>query len=151
MFYKTLAAATLALALTTGAMAQTSSGGQGGADGVDGAAGDSVQNPSAGAAAGQTPAETGVVQGGMTVDREFTSDNERMMFERNMPVFGGFFSDDTMSTLRTNEEMSASFSSLTPEQQQVMRDDCTNVTGDTSNSYGRSVIDLCTAVGAMGQ
>lgn len=137
MFYKTLAAATMALALTTGAMAQTSGG-------ADGSAGDSVQNPDAGEA-GMTPQVSGEVQGAMT----FTSDNERMMFEERMEMMGGFFTDATMTTLRTQEEIGTAFSARTPEEQQALRDDCTNVTGDTSNSYGRSVVDLCTSVGAM--
>lgn len=132
MFYKTLAAATMSLALATGvAMAQTST------------------EPGAVQADGQTPAVSGETQGEGVSKMTFTSDNERMMVERNMSFLGGFFTDDTMATLRPTEEMSASFSSLTPEQQQALRSDCTNVTGDTSNSYGQSVVDLCTSVGAM--
>lgn len=122
MFYKTLAAATMSLSLLTGA-----------------AFSQAVQ------ADGDTPAVSGETQGEMT----FTSDAERAMFESRMEIMGGFFTDETMTTLRTEEEMGTAFSSLSLEEQQAFRDDCTNVTGDTSNAYGMSVVELCTTVGGM--
>jgi hypothetical protein len=79
----------------------------------------------------------------------FTSPIEaEMMGKWPESVRGAFFADNAM-TLRTQEEITTSFGALTPEEQQAVRDDCTTVSGDTSNSYGKSTIDLCTMVGGM--
>jgi hypothetical protein len=106
-----------------------------------------VQNPP-GPVEG-TPAVTGSVQGGASIDRmTFASDDERAWYERNWDFLGGFFTDDTMTTLRSEDEIRVRYESLLPEQQQALADDCTNVTGDTSNAYGKSVTDLCSLAGA---
>lgn len=119
MFYNTLAAAALTLALTTG-----------------GAFSQAVQD-------GETPTVSGEVQGMM-----FAFDSERAMFESRMAVMSGFFTDETMTTMRSDEEMAAAFSALSAGDQASLRSDCERALQDRG-SFGSVTLGLCTAVGAL--
>lgn len=78
----------------------------------------------------------------------FASDDERMMYEQNMTSMGGFFTDETMSTLRTEDEVRSTFSAMDAESQAGMKTACQRAM-ENRGSYGTVTTTLCQHVGAM--
>jgi len=117
MNLKTIATASAALLMLSGAaFAQATSGGA-----TSGTAGKNGSGPT------------------------FASDNERMMYEQNRDSLSGFFTDDTMGTLRSEEERRAAWAAMDEGKQTAMRDVCQQAMDD-SGSYGESTTTICTSV-----
>lgn len=78
----------------------------------------------------------------------FASDDERMMYEENSTAWGGFFTDDTMTGLRTNEEIRESFATMDRDSQAGIKQACERAV-ENPGSYGTVTVDLCQQVGEL--
>ena len=123
---KTLATTTMALCFVAGAaIAQTSGG--------------TTDNPAA-SPSESVPADTNSEATGSST--AFKSDAERMMYEENMAAMGGFFTDDTMTTLRSDDEIRTAWQAMDADSQASMKSACTTAVADRG-SYGTPTNALC--------
>src|SRR5687768_17360335 len=120
MKHKLILAAAVSLAMASSAMAQTSSG---------------TSDTTSGAASGSsdsTSASPGMLQ--MTEAEKSTTANW------SGPIADAFFKDSTMTSLKTGAEIKSAWSSLTPEQQAQVEQDCNTMqtasTGTTTPTTG---------------
>lgn len=104
----------------------------------------------AGAAIAQTSGAAGTSEkgGSGTQIGPFASENEQMMYEENMEVMGGFFTDDTMQTLRTDDEITTAFEAMDAEGQAGMKSACEKA-AENRGSYGTVTNSLCDQIMAM--
>jgi hypothetical protein len=117
MNFKTIATASVALLMLSGAsFAQTASGTNG--------------------------------QNGSGPNITFQSDNEKMMYEQNMNSMSGFFTDDTMATLKPEAEVKAQFEAMGADDKAGMKTACQKAMEDRG-SYGTVTTSLCQQVMAM--
>lgn len=79
---------------------------------------------------------------------DFTSDDERMLYEENMAVMTPFFTDETFGTLRTDEEVAEAFSAMGAEDQAAMRSACERA-NENPGSYGPVTAGLCAQIGEL--
>lgn len=75
----------------------------------------------------------------------FASDKEKAMYEANMETMGGFFTDASMSTLRSDDEMKAAWTGMNEGQQAGLRAACQTAM-DEKEGYGPSTSAICTNV-----
>lgn len=75
----------------------------------------------------------------------FASEKEQGMYESNREALSGFFTDDTMTTLRSEEEMNTAWTGMDATQQASLRSACQQAMDD-SGSYGASTSSICTNV-----
>ena len=75
----------------------------------------------------------------------FASENEQMMYEKNKDALAAFFTDDTVTTLRSDDEMKQSWASMDQGQQAGLRAACQQAMDD-ADSYGKSTNAICTNV-----
>lgn len=78
----------------------------------------------------------------------FASDTEKAMYESNMKSMGGFFTDGTMSTLKTDAEVKETFAAMDADSQAGMKDACNKAMEDRG-SYGTVTTTLCQQVMGM--
>ena len=129
---KTLATTTMAFCFVAGAaIAQTSGG--------------ATDNPAA-APSESAPADTNSQATGSST--AFKSDAERAMYESNMAAMGTFFTDDTMTTLKSDAEVKSAFEAMDAEGQAGMKSACQKADEDRG-SYGTVTTTLCSQVMAM--
>jgi hypothetical protein len=93
----------------------------------------------------QAPAGTAPSAQGTPV---FASDAEKAMYESNMQSMGGFFTDGTMSTLKSDDEVKSTFSAMDADSQAGMKDACNKAMEDRG-SYGTVTTALCQQVMGM--
>lgn len=79
---------------------------------------------------------------------QWTSDQEKMMYESNRDALAGFFTDDTMATLKSDAEVKQTFSALDMNTQGEIKKACDDAMSNRG-SYGTVTTTLCTQVGAM--
>lgn len=85
---------------------------------------------------------TGAVSG------NWASDNERMMYEDNRDMWAGFFTDDTMSSAKSEAEVRETFAAMGADSQGQIKAACDRVDNDRG-SYGTVTQGLCSQIGAM--
>ena len=78
----------------------------------------------------------------------FASENEQMMYEDNMDAMGVFFTDDTMKTLKSDDEITTAFEAMDSEGQAGMKSACQKAAEDRG-SYGTVTNALCDRIMAM--
>lgn len=78
----------------------------------------------------------------------FASENEQMMYEQNMDAMSGFFTDDTMQSLKTDDEIRSTFETMDADSQAGMKSACEKAAEDRG-SYGTVTNALCDQVMAM--
>ncbi|MCO6386444.1 hypothetical protein [Aliihoeflea sp. 40Bstr573] len=78
----------------------------------------------------------------------YASDAEETMWTNNMESMGGFFTDDTMSEMRSEEEVTAAYGGLTTEQQEQLKADC-EAAELNRGDYGEVSLTLCSQLGAL--
>ncbi|MCO5162394.1 MAG: hypothetical protein M9939_14775 [Mesorhizobium sp.] len=98
-----------------------------------------------GAALAQTGTANNSKGGSGTNLPPFASENEQMMYEQNKDALAAFFTDDTMTTLRSEDEIKQSWASMDQGQQAGLRAACQQAMDD-SGSYGESTNTICTNV-----
>lgn len=126
MSIKLLTAAALALSLAAGtAVAQTATGSSN--DAATTGTGQASTNPSA-----EGP--------------EWTSDQERMMYEENATMMSGFFTDETMTTLKPEAELKANFEAMGADDQAAMKSACERAKS-SRDAYGSVTASLCQQAG----
>jgi hypothetical protein len=76
----------------------------------------------------------------------FASDTERQMYEENRVMLGGFFTDDSISELRTEDEIKATFEAMGADDQASMKTACERAATDRG-SYGSVTSTLCAQAG----
>ena len=97
-----------------------------------------------GAAIAQEASSTDAASQNTEADAEKLGNSERM---------GAFFTDDTMTTLRTDEEFNTAFTGMTVDEQTRMRDECKVLDGGESGKdpLSPSVLVLCGKINEMKQ
>jgi len=90
----------------------------------------------------QAPAGTAPTAQGAPV---FASDAEKAMYESNKDAMGGFFTDGTMATLRSDDEMKAAWTGMDEGKQAGLRAACQTAM-DAKEGYGASTSAICTNV-----
>ncbi|MDN2565145.1 hypothetical protein N1F89_02830 [Aquibium sp. A9E412] len=78
----------------------------------------------------------------------FMSDEERVMYEDNAEVMGGFFTDETMAELRTDEEIETAFGAMGDDDRAEVVAACDRAM-QNRGSYGPVTVSLCEKVGAL--
>lgn len=78
----------------------------------------------------------------------FTSAQEQAMYEENRDMMTGFFTDDTFTTLRSDDEVASAFSAMDADTQAGMKSACERAAEDRG-SYGTVTNALCAQVMAM--
>ncbi len=71
-----------------------------------------------------------------------------MMYEENMDAMGVFFTDDTMQTLKSEDEIKTAFEAMDSEGQAGMKSACQKAAEDRG-SYGTVTNALCDQIMAM--
>jgi hypothetical protein len=79
---------------------------------------------------------------------EFASEEERMMYEENRTILQPFFTDETLSELRTEEEIREIFAAMGDTDKEAMKSACTRAE-ENRGSYGPVTAGLCQQVMAM--
>lgn len=77
----------------------------------------------------------------------YASDDERMMYENN-PSIVGFFTDDSRTELRGDDDVKSAYEALVDQDRDKIRKDCERVE-QTRGSYGTVTQALCEKVMAM--
>ncbi|NGO51121.1 hypothetical protein G6N73_07985 [Mesorhizobium camelthorni] len=109
MMYKLIAASMLTLALGTSAIAQSS-----------------------------TTDTTGPAAGTSTDTMMMTEADKALTKDWSGPIGDAFFTDDSMTTLKSQAEIQSSWASLSAEQQAQVKQDCTTVSSGTASAPGTS-------------
>ncbi len=78
----------------------------------------------------------------------YTSADEQAMYETNKDMMAGFFADETMTTLKTDDEVAATFSAMDAESQAGMKAACERA-AENRGSYGTVTVALCDSVMKM--
>jgi len=138
MKLKLLTAAALALSLASAPVAFAQSGGSdGGASATGDASGQSNQ-PAVKTDEGTTSSTT-TTEGMTDADKKFYSDNK---------MFTGFYTDDSMATMKSEAEVAAAFQAMGAEDQAGVKAACESVQNDRG-SHGPVTIALCQQIGAL--
>lgn len=90
----------------------------------------------------QAPTGTAPTAQGAAV---FASEQEKAMYEANKDAMTGFFTDDSMATLRTDDEMKAAWVAMDEGKQAGLRSACQTAM-DAKEGYGASTSAICTNV-----
>lgn len=98
----------------------------------------------AGGALAQTTSATSKAGSGPN----FKSDDERMMYEESADVMGGFFTDDTMAEIRSDDEVKEIFAALGKEDRDEIKAACERAM-ESRGSYGTVTVALCEQVDTM--
>jgi hypothetical protein len=75
----------------------------------------------------------------------FASDDERAMYNDNRDIMSAFFTDETMATMRSEEEVKSAFAAMDRDSQAGMKDACTKAM-ENRGSYGTVTTSLCTQI-----
>lgn len=78
----------------------------------------------------------------------YASEAEETMWTTNSEYMGGFFTDDTMTELRSEEEITTSYGGLTADQQAQLKADC-EAAELNRGDYGEVSLTLCSQLGAL--
>ncbi|MGQ2909784.1 MAG: hypothetical protein ACT6QU_17750 [Aliihoeflea sp.] len=78
----------------------------------------------------------------------YASDAEETMWTTNSEYMGGFFTDDTMAELRSEEEITTAYGGLTADQQAQLKADC-EAAELNRGDYGEVSLTLCSQLGAL--
>lgn len=78
----------------------------------------------------------------------YASEDERTLYEANPAWWPGFFTDDTMTGLRTNEEIREAFAAMDADSQAGMKQACERA-AENPGSFGSVTVDLCQQVGEL--
>lgn len=105
------------------------------------------------AAAQDAGSTTNNASGTQTTDNqndtmEYASDAEETMWTTNSEYMGGFFTDDTMAELRSEEEVTTAYGGLTADQQAQLKADC-EAAELNRGDYGEVSLTLCSQLGAL--
>lgn len=105
------------------------------------------------AAAQDAGSTTNNASGTQTTDNqndtmEYASDAEETMWTTNSEYMGGFFTDDTMAELRSEEEITTAYGGLTADQQAQLKSDC-EAAELNRGDYGEVSLTLCSQLGAL--
>lgn len=138
MKIKLLTAAALALSLASAPVAFAQSGGSDGGSSAAGDASGQSNQPAVKTDEGTT-SSTNTNEGMTDADKKFYSDNA---------MFSGFYTDDSMGTLKSDAEVAAAFQAAGAEDQAGMKAACDAVQNDRG-SHGPVTIALCQQIGAL--
>jgi hypothetical protein len=143
------AALVLSLAAAPIAFAQESGGGMGAGAGSGATDGGSSAT---GDASGESNAPTVQTEDGKTSSvggmNEGWTQADRTFYEEHNNLFVGFFTDGSMSTMRSNEEVTTSFQAMSAADQASVRAACQGVGSDRA-SYGTATAGLCDQIGQL--
>jgi hypothetical protein len=141
MKIRTFALTTAAALFVAGsAFAQSNSGNAGQGTGQNG-----IQSPMGAATGSDKQNSTSNMTTGSTSDSMYKSDDEKMMYQKNAGMMRPFFTDDSMSTLKSEAEIKSTYQGMDAQSQASLKKSC-----DTANSqrgsYGTMTMTLCSTI-----
>lgn len=98
------------------------------------------------AAGGNDPADTNTTQS--IANGTYASDTERAWYQENAGWLGQYFTDESMGTMKSDEDVKQIFSAMGAEDQAGMKAACQKAASDRGN-YGSVTLGLCSAAGVM--
>lgn len=145
MNIRTFALTTAAALFVAGsAFAQASGNGSGSGTGQNG--------PTSTMGTGSTSDKTGGTSmdttTGSTSSSMYKSDEEKMMYQKNAAMMRPFFTDDSMSKLKSKSEIESTYKGMDSESQASLKATCDNANGKRG-SYGTTTHTLCTSIAMM--
>ncbi|MGD9913313.1 MAG: hypothetical protein AB7S80_04465 [Rhizobiaceae bacterium] len=75
------------------------------------------------------------------------TDADRAFYDTNRAAFGGFFTDDSMSTPRSAAEMDTAWGAMSAENQAAVAAACAGISADRGK-YSAFTTELCTKYGS---
>lgn len=79
---------------------------------------------------------------------EYKSDDEQSMYEDMSDQMAGFFTDDSMTSLKSDEEVKKTFQAMGADDQAGMKTACERAMSNRG-SYGTVTVGLCQQIGAL--
>jgi hypothetical protein len=144
MKIRTLALTTAAALFVAGsAFAQSGGTGSGGSTGQNG-----IQSPKGAAMGSDTRNGDTGMKTGSTSGMMYKSDEEKMMYQKNADMMRPFFTDDSMSTLKSESEIKSTYEGMDSQSQASLKKTCDNTKG-SRGSYGTMTVTLCDSIGMM--
>lgn len=78
----------------------------------------------------------------------YKSDDEKMMYQNNSAMMRPFFTDDSMSNLKSKSEIKSTYEGMDSNAQAKLDKTCDNAKGKRG-SYGTMTMSLCDSIGTM--
>ncbi len=75
----------------------------------------------------------------------YKSDDEKMMYEKNAKMMRPFFTDDSMTKMKSPEDVKKTFAAMDADSQAGMKSAC-QTAGEKRGSYGSVTVALCSAI-----
>lgn len=82
------------------------------------------------------------------IQPDYASEQEQMMYQENTDMMAPFFTDESMTELKSEDEVKSAFDAMGADSQAQMKSACENAQSDRG-SYGSVTVSLCEQVGAM--
>ena len=80
--------------------------------------------------------------------RTYQSNDEKMMYDQDGSMMKNFFTDDSMTTMKSDDDMKKAYEGLGPDSQAQLKSDCRRA-GEKRGSYGNVTMSLCDKIGKM--
>ena len=78
----------------------------------------------------------------------FASPEEEAMYTENAELMGGFFTDETMKEMRSEDEVRTAYDGMSAEDKDKLKAAC-DAAMQNRGSYGTVTLGLCEQLGAM--
>jgi hypothetical protein len=78
----------------------------------------------------------------------YKSDDEKMMYQKNVDMMGPFFTDKSMSKLKSKKQIKKVYTSMDSQSQEALKKSCEATKGQRG-SYGTMTMTLCQDIGTM--
>jgi hypothetical protein len=75
----------------------------------------------------------------------YKSDEEKMMYQKNADMMRPFFTDDSMSKLKSESEIKSTYQGMDAQSQASLKKTCDTATGQRG-SYGTMTMTLCSTI-----
>ena len=141
MKIRTFALTTAAALFVAGSAFAQSSGGSGSATGGQ----NGIQSPKGAAMGADTQNGTSDMKTGSTSGGMYKSDEEKMMYQKNGDMMRPFFTDDSMSKLKSESEIKSTYKGMDAQSQASLKKTCDTATGQRG-SYGTTTMTLCSTI-----
>ena len=145
MKIRTFALTTAAALFVAGSAFAQSSGATSGSQG-------SQNGPTSTMGTGASSDMQGTGTSGMTTnstsDSMYKSDEEKMMYQKNADMMRPFFTDESMTKLKSEAEIKNAYEGMDSQAQAKLKTTCDNARGERG-SYGTTTNTLCTTIDMM--
>ena len=97
---------------------------------------------------GSSPGADKAATSSMGSKNMYKSDDEKMMYQKNVDMMGPFFTDKSMSKLKSKKQIKKVYMSMDTQSQESLKKSCEATKGQRG-SYGTMTMTLCQDIGTM--